>query len=186
MKPLHVYQRECCCLHGPLFLSVRHPDIPTLDVLLLVVDVGELVWSWGGGGAAGADWPCSPMAGSRPRTLQPPPCSLGSESLLSSFFFLTMCMKHPLFSATTLSLNCSLISSPPSHTVQSRWRWCRCSEYTTWGQRAALVFHVFLYVTFCTYPVVCCEMCELIMLTTTIDTAVVHIHTYMQNLTCLM
>lgn len=100
--------------------------------------------------------------------------------------FLTMCMKHLLFSAITLSLNCSLISRAPSHTIQSRWRWCRCSEYTTWGQRAALVFHVFLYVTFCTYPIVCCEMSELIMITTTIDTAVVHIHTYMQSLTCLM
>lgn len=85
MKPLHVYQPERGCLHSPLFLSVRHPDIPTLDILLPLVDVGELVWSWGGG-AAGADWPCSPMAGSTPRTLQPPPFSLGSESLLSSFF----------------------------------------------------------------------------------------------------
>lgn len=184
MKPLHVYQRECCCLHSPLFLSVRHPDIPTLDVLLLLVDVGELVWSWAGGGSRGRlallahGWFQTPHPATP--TLQP------GQWVTPLKLFLTMCMKHLLFSAITLSLNCSLISRAPSHTIQSRWRWCRCSEYTTWGQRAALVFRVFLYDTFCTYPIVCCEMCELIMITTTIDTAVVHIHTYMQSLTCLM
>lgn len=107
----------------------------------------------GGGAQPGQTGPARPWLVPDPAT----PTLQSGQWVTPLKLFLTMCMKHLLFSAITLSLNCSLISRAPSHTIQSRWRWCRCCEYTTWGQRAALVFHVFWYVTFCTYPVVCAK-----------------------------